>query len=88
MDIDSAVEITRSAVILTLIVGTPVMGVAMVVGLMISLFQALTQLQDQTLSFVPKILAMVGTLLLIMPWIFGQIVSFTVELWQSIPNTL
>jgi flagellar biosynthetic protein FliQ len=88
MDIDSAVEITRSAVILTLIVGTPVMGVAMVVGLMISLFQALTQLQDQTLSFVPKILAMVGTLMLIMPWIFGQIVSYTVELWQSIPDTL
>jgi len=88
MDIDSAVEITRSAVILTLIVWTPVMGVAMVVGLMISLFQALTQLQDQTLSFVPKILAMVGTLLLIMPWIFGQVVSYTVELWQSIPDTL
>ncbi len=88
MDIDSAVEITRSAVILTLIVGTPVMGVAMVVGLMISLFQALTQLQDQTLSFVPKILAMVGTLMLIMPWIFGQIVSYTVDLWQSIPDTL
>ncbi len=88
MDIDSAVEITRSAVIMTLIVGTPIMGVAMVVGLLISLFQALTQLQDQTLSFVPKILAMVGTLLLIMPWIFGQIVSFTVELWQAIPDTL
>ncbi len=88
MDIDSAVEITRSAVIMTLIVGTPVMGVAMLVGLMISLFQALTQLQDQTLSFVPKILAMVGTLLLIMPWIFGQIVSFTIELWQAIPDTL
>lgn len=88
MDIDSAIEITRSAVILTLLVGTPVMGVAMVVGLVISLFQALTQLQDQTLSFVPKILAMVGTLLLIMPWIIGKIVSYTVELWSSIPDNL
>ncbi len=88
MDIDSAIEITRSAVILTLLVGTPVMGVAMVVGLIISLFQALTQLQDQTLSFVPKILAMVGTLLLIMPWIIGKIVSYTVELWSSIPDNL
>ncbi len=64
------------------------MGVAMVVGLIISLFQALTQLQDQTLSFVPKILAMVGTLLLIMPWIIGKIVSYTVELWSSIPDNL
>ena len=88
MDIDSAVEITRSAVILTLLVGTPVMGVAMVVGLCISLFQALTQLQDQTLSFVPKILAMVATLLLLMPWLFGQVVEYTIELWSSIPSTL
>ena len=88
MDIDSAVDITRSAVILTLIVGTPVMGVAMVVGLFISLFQALTQLQDQTLSFVPKILAMVGTLLLLMPWLFGQVVEYTIDLWQSVPGNL
>ncbi|MBL4885065.1 MAG: flagellar biosynthesis protein FliQ [Planctomycetaceae bacterium] len=88
MDIDSAVDITRGAVIITLMVGTPVMGVAMAIGLCISLFQALTQLQDQTLSFVPKILAMVGTLLLLMPWIFGQIVEYTIELWRAIPDTL
>lgn len=88
MDIESAVDITRGAVIVTLMVGTPVMGVAMVVGLMISLFQALTQLQDQTLTFVPKILAMVGTLLLLMPWIFGQVIEYTIDLWQSIPGNL
>ncbi len=88
MNIDLAVEITRSAIILALLVGTPVMLIAMVVGLAISLFQAVTQLQDQTLSFVPKIIAMVGAVLVLMPWIFGMIVEYTIDLWQSIPNNL
>lgn len=64
------------------------MGVAMIVGLIISLFQAVTQLQDQTLSFVPKIIAMVGTVILLMPWIFSMVIEYTIELWQSIPGSL
>ncbi|HCS52170.1 flagellar biosynthesis protein FliQ [uncultured Rubinisphaera sp.] len=88
MNIDLAVEITRSAIILALLVGTPVMLIAMVVGLAISLFQAVTQLQDQTLSFVPKIIAMVGAVLVLMPWIFGMVVEYTIDLWQSIPTNL
>lgn len=87
MNVDSAVEITRQAIMVSLIVGTPVMLVAMVVGLVISLFQAVTQLQDQTLSFVPKILAMVATVLLLLPWLIGQVVDYTIELWQSIPQS-
>ena len=88
MNIDLAVEITRSAIILALLVGTPVMLIAMIVGLAISLFQAVTQLQDQTLSFVPKIIAMVGAVLVLMPWIFGMVVEYTIDLWQSIPTNL
>ena len=88
MNIDLAVEITRSAIILALLVGTPVMLIAMVVGLAISLFQAVTQLQDQTLSFVPKIIAMVGAVLVLMPWIFGMVVEYTIDLWQAIPTNL
>ncbi|MCG6154520.1 flagellar biosynthesis protein FliQ [Rubinisphaera margarita] len=88
MTVDSAVEITRQAIVLSLLVGTPIMGIAMIVGLIISLFQAVTQLQDQTLSFVPKILAMVGTVIVLMPWIFGMIVEYTIELWHSIPGSL
>jgi flagellar biosynthetic protein FliQ len=87
MNVDTAVEITRQAIMLALLVGAPVMLVAMLVGLTISLFQAVTQLQDQTLSFVPKILAMVSTVLVLLPWIFGQIVDYTIDLWQSIPNS-
>ncbi len=88
MTVDSAVEITRQAIVLSLLVGAPIMGVAMIVGLIISLFQAVTQLQDQTLSFVPKILAMVGTVVLLMPWIFSMVVEYTIELWKSIPGSM
>jgi len=88
MTVDSAVEITRQAIVLSLLVGAPIMGVAMIVGLIISLFQAVTQLQDQTLSFVPKIIAMVGTVILLMPWIFSMVIEYTIELWQSIPGSL
>ncbi|MCA8983112.1 MAG: flagellar biosynthesis protein FliQ [Planctomycetaceae bacterium] len=88
MNVDAAVEITRQAVVIALIVGAPVMLVAMLVGLVISLFQAVTQLQDQTLSFVPKILAMVATVLVLLPWLIGQLVDYTSSLWQNIPGSL
>ncbi|MBB01465.1 MAG: flagellar biosynthesis protein FliQ [Rubinisphaera brasiliensis] len=88
MDVDLAVEITRQAILLAVIVGAPVMLVAMLVGLVISLFQAVTQLQDQTLSFVPKILLMVGTVVVLLPWLIGQIVDYTHELWTNIPLNL
>lgn len=88
MNVDSAVEITRQAVIISLVIGAPVMLVALLVGLVISLFQAVTQLQDQTLSFVPKILAMIATVLVLLPWLFGQMVDYTYELWQNIPLNL
>ena len=88
MNVDAAVEITRQAVVIALIVGAPVMLVAMLVGLVISLFQAVTQLQDQTLSFVPKILAMVATVLVLLPWLIGQLVDYPSSLWQNIPGSL
>ena len=88
MNVDLAVELTRQSILLALLVGAPVMLIAMAVGLLISLFQAVTQLQDQTLSFVPKIIAMVAAVLLLLPWIFGQVVDYTIELYQSIPSTL
>lgn len=88
MNVDLAVEITRQAILLAVIVGAPVMLVAMLVGLVISLFQAVTQLQDQTLSFVPKILLMVGTVVVLLPWLIGQVVDYTHDLWTNIPLNL
>jgi len=88
MNVDLAVEITRQAILVALLVGAPVMLVAMLVGLVISLFQAVTQLQDQTLSFVPKILLMVATVIVLLPWLIGQVVDYTQELWGDIPLNL
>lgn len=87
MDIDLAAELGRDAVMLTLLLGAPVMLIAVCVGLTISILQAVTQLQDQTLSFVPKILAMLVTLLYVLPWIMGLMVEYSTELFHGIPTT-
>jgi len=85
MDIDQAVELSRAAVTLALMIGAPVMLVAIVVGLLISILQAVTQLQDQTLSFVPKIVAMMVTMLYVLPWIMNEMMEYSTNLIREIP---
>lgn len=85
MDADYAIELGRDAVLLTLLIGTPVMAMAIVIGLSVSIFQAVTQLQDQTLSFVPKIVGMLVTLLYILPWLLSQMVEYSIDLFHDIP---
>ena len=88
MNIDQAAELGRAAIMLTLLLGAPVMLVAVVVGLLISILQAVTQLQDQTLSFVPKIVAMFLTLLYVLPWIIAQLIEYASNLIRGIPSGL
>ena len=73
---------------LALIVGAPVLLTAIIVGLAVSILQAVTQLQDQTLSFVPKIVAMFLALLYVLPWIINQLVEYSVTLFEGIPGSL
>ncbi len=68
-----------------LLVSGPVLLVSMVVGLVISFFQAITQIQEFTLTFVPKILAVFLCVFLLLPWISGVLVSFTTRLIENIP---
>ncbi|MCW5757629.1 MAG: flagellar biosynthetic protein FliQ [Phycisphaeraceae bacterium] len=79
---DWMVELVRDVLLLVLRVGGPVLVVGVIIGLVISLFQSLTSIQDQTLSFVPKILGMIVLALLLLPWMVGQLVRFTVEMFQ------
>lgn len=88
MTIDSAVELCRNAVMLTLAIGLPVMVSAMAVGLLISVVQAVTQLQEQTLSFVPKLVTMVLVLLYTLPWALSLLVEYTTHLYRGIPGTI
>jgi len=88
MDVTTAIELSRAALILSLKIGAPIMLTAVAVGLFISILQAVTQLQDQTLSFVPKIIAMTLTLLFILPWIVGQMVDYSITIFQNAAVTL
>lgn len=71
---------------LTLLMAGPLLGVALLVGLIVSLFQAATQINEMTLSFIPKILAVFVVLVVAGPWLIGQISNFTVHLFDNIPN--
>ena len=84
MDTNQVLDMGREALLMVMIVAAPVMGIGLVVGLVISLFQSMTQLQEQTLSFVPKILAMIGLAILLVPWLAGRLLEYTrVMLGQS-----
>lgn len=81
-----AIDIAREALITILLVSAPVMVVALVVGLTISLFQALTQIQEATLSFVPKIIAIFAVLLLALPFMGAQMGTFTQQIMARIAD--
>jgi flagellar biosynthetic protein FliQ len=81
-----AVQLLRGGVLETLLIAAPLLLIGMVVGLIISIFQATTSIQEQTLSFVPKIAAILGALVLLGPWIMASIVQFTVRLFARIPE--
>lgn len=66
-----------------LLVGGPLLLVALVVGLAVSIFQALTQINEATLSFIPKVLAIAGTLLILGPWMIRIMTSFTTEIYSN-----
>ena len=81
-----ALEIGRNALMMTVMLAAPMMGAALVVGLLISVFQALTQINEQTLTFVPKILAVFAALVVTGPWLLNSLVSYTTGLFTMLPN--
>ena len=86
MTVDQAVELGRAAVMMTLLIGAPIMLTAIVVGLVISILQAVTQIQDQTLSFVPKIVAMMLVVLYLLPWSIQRMIEYSTNLIREIPT--
>lgn len=79
-------ELGRQALETTLLVSAPILGLSLIVGLAVSAFQAMTQLNEATLSFVPKILTLFGAILVFMPWMLGVLTSFMTNLLLNIPN--
>jgi len=76
------------AVKLTLLLSLPLLGVGLVVGLLVAVIQATTQIQEMTLSFVPKIVAVLLALLAVSPWMLEKMSTFTSRLIQSIPEII
>lgn len=78
-------ELGRQALETTLLVAAPILGLSLVVGLVVSAFQAMTQLNEATLTFVPKILALFAALLFFFPWMLNVLTTFTANLLVNIP---
>jgi flagellar biosynthesis protein FliQ len=81
-----ALELGKNAVTMTIMLAAPMMVAALLVGLVISIFQALTQIQEQSLTFVPKILAVFGTLLVAGPWLLKNLLNYTMGLFNMLPQ--
>lgn len=86
MGVEVVVGIGRTSLELALCLAGPVLVFGLVAGLSVSLFQALTQINDVTLAFIPKILATCSALLVFGPWMLQRLMSFTTTLFQSLPN--
>ena len=86
MDVGYVVVIFRSAILQLLLMSAPVLLMGMLVGLIVSIFQATTSIQEQTLTFVPKIAAILVALLFFGPWMITTLRQFTINLFQQIPN--
>ncbi len=85
MDSSMVVDLGRQAVWATLLVSAPLLGVALVVGLVIGIIQAATSINEMTLSFIPKVIAMGLATLLFGSWMLGTLVEFTRGMFQRIP---
>lgn len=73
---------------ITLMISLPVLLAGLVVGLLVSIFQATTQINEMTLSFVPKILAVIGVLILTMPWMTNMLIDYSKTLIKLIPKII
>ena len=83
MDESWVIDLTKTTLQTMLMVAGPLLLITLVVGLIVSLFQAITQINEQTLTFIPKLLAIGGGLLILGPWMLRILVSFTTNLYQN-----
>ena len=88
MNEDVVIQLVTGATELALKVALPLLAVGLGVGVIISVFQAVTQIQEQTLTFIPKVLATVAVLIFGGPWMLDQLLQYTSELWLGIPDII
>ena len=86
MSVDLASQLMAQMIWTSVLVSIPVLGTALLVGLLVSIFQVITQIQEMSLSFIPKLAATVGIVILMGPWMLKRIMSFASTLYLNIPN--
>ena len=86
MSPDLVVDIAKDAIEITLYLSLPLLGIGLIVGLLVSVFQAVTQIQEATLTFVPKIVATFISLIFLMPWMLNKMMTYTEQLIVNIPR--
>jgi flagellar biosynthesis protein FliQ len=88
MNQDTVVSLATQAMTLALKVAGPMLLVGLVIGLLVSIFQAVTQIQEQSLSFIPKVVGVAVLIVLLGPWMLDQLVSYAHNLYTSIPQMI
>ncbi|MFA5103980.1 MAG: flagellar biosynthesis protein FliQ [Candidatus Margulisiibacteriota bacterium] len=86
MSQDFATQVVYTGVMTCLTLALPIVGLGLLVGFVISLFQAVTQIQEQTLTFVPKMIVVMGAIAFLSPWMAAILVDYITTLWSNIPN--
>ena len=82
------ISLAERGITIVLMVAGPLLILALVVGLLVSLFQATTQIQEQTLAFIPKIVAVLIGLVIFGPWMLTQVVQFTTDIFQNLTTVI
>jgi len=85
MDQGVVIDVAQEAIKVVLMISAPILGLGLLVGLIVSVVQATTQIQENTLSFIPKVVTIALTLLIFGPWMMNIMYEFTVNLFESIP---
>jgi flagellar biosynthetic protein FliQ len=88
MNQDTVVSLATQAMTLAVEIAGPMMLLALVVGLVVSIFQAVTSIQEQSLSFIPKIIGLAALIVILGPWMLDQLVSYAQNLYLSIPQLI
>ena len=88
MDQDTVINLATQAMTLALKIAGPMLLAGLVIGLLVSIFQAVTSIQEQSLSFIPKVIGVAAIIVLLGPWMLDQLVTYTQNLYLSIPQML
>ena len=88
MDQDTVVSLATQAMMLSLKIAGPILVLGLIIGLLVSIFQAVTSIQEQSLSFIPKIVGVAVLIVFLGPWMLDQLVTYAQNLYMSIPSLI